>query len=326
MVNQEGLKFKTWLFENRRELKLKAFVNIWVKDWLPGHEDVRVKLEIKGKTFEGRGISTDQDSSFLIAGAEAVERAYCEDLGINSNGVALHTDKEKAKLNARCELIERDSFLCHFLTKTPFARVVLPSQFNIDFKAITQKLKKQGVEIVLKRAIYSQPQVVFCMARKIHRPHSFNCVLGLGSSYDIKVALRKAMAECLSNLIWILHHHHRKTESVKEFKSKSHYHSIDHQKIYYGDNSELNLDWIFNGKYSNELLEMDEEIELSTLKARTPILREAPVSVVRAKGENLQNIFYGPTALKKINFNRLEKFTNSKVDKNRINWMPHPIG
>lgn len=319
-------KLAEWLFDNRKQLQLKALLGEWVKDWLPGFEDIRMQLQINGKTYEGSGIATDQDKAFLIAGAEAIERAYCDNLGINSSGVALHTIEEKAKLNAKLELIERDGFLCHFLTKTPFADLNTPSNLDIDFEQVKNRLETQGVEISLKKIVYSFPQIVLCIARKMKGPNPFNCILGLGSHENISLSTTKAITECLSNVVWMLNTQDNNTLSHEEFKNKANHFSIDHKRIYRGNNSTLSLDWIFNGRNSKLAIDVEDDIDFTPLKTSIPILDNVPITVIRATSNELQNIFYGPTTSEKINMLRLHKFNNSSFDEKNINWLPHPIG
>ncbi|USN48033.1 MAG: YcaO-like family protein [Pseudobdellovibrionaceae bacterium] len=319
-------KLAQWLFDNRNQLQLKTLLGTWVKDWLPGFNDIRVQLQVDGKPYTGRGIAADQDQAFLIAGAEAIERAYCDNLGIHSNGIALHTNEENAKLNAKMELLERDGFLCHFLTKTPFADLKTPSGINIDFEQIKNRLKNLRVEITLKKVIYSYPQITLCIARKTEGENPFSCILGLGSHEDIKVSTTKAITECLSNVVWRLEDKNVKTINIENFKNKSHHSSMDHQMLYLEDDNDLSLNWIFYSENSSNTVEAESEIELSTLKSNILILDEAPIVVIRAMSNDLQNIFYGPTTLEKINMKRLHQFTGSSVDESNINWMPHPIG
>lgn len=319
-------KLAQWLFDNRNQLQLKTLLATWVKDWIPGFHDIRVQLEVDGKSYTGRGIATDQDQAFLTAGAEAIERAYCDSLGIHSNGVALHTSEENAKLNAKMELLERDGILCHFLTKTPFANLEATSRINIDFEQIKNRLKNLGVEIALKKVISSYPQIVLCIARKTEGENPFSCILGLGSHENINVSITKAITECLSNVVWRLENKNVKTINIENFKNKSHHNSMDHQMLFLGNVSNLSLDWIFNSKNSRIAVEAERQIELLTLESNISILKEPPIIVVRAMSNDLQNIFYGPTTLEKINMKRLNQFTGSIVDEANINWMPHPIG
>ena len=71
---------------------------------------------------------------------------------------------------------------------------------------------------------------------------------------------------------------------------------------------------------------MEDDIDFTPLKTSIPILDNAPITVIRATSNELQNIFYGPTTSEKINMLRLHKFNNSSFDEKNINWLPHPIG
>ena len=116
------------------------------------------------------------------------------------------------------------------------------------------------------------------------------------------------------------------TLSHEEFKNKANHFSIDHKRIYRGNNSTLSLDWIFNGRNSKLAIDVEDDIDFTPLKTSIPILDNVPITVIRATSNELQNIFYGPTTSEKINMLRLHKFNNSSFDEKNINWLPHPIG
>ena len=132
-----------WLISHRQDLNLQVDRLTWIKDWLPEQNHFNVEISLDGASATGSGIDEIADMAFVKAGAEAIERLICAQNQIRSSGVAAHIDDKMAQENAAHELLERDAFLCHYLTKTPFIR----SQANKNsmYQKIVQKLGPLGV-------------------------------------------------------------------------------------------------------------------------------------------------------------------------------------
>ena len=116
-------KLSRWLLDNYKTLELRSTQFNWVSEWLPGFHDFGVSITIGGRIFHGRGMASHSQLAFEKAGAEAIERAFCYENGISSSGVAAHPQIKLAQIKAQDELIERDRFFCHYLTKTPFQKM-----------------------------------------------------------------------------------------------------------------------------------------------------------------------------------------------------------
>ena len=223
-------KLADWLFKNREPLNLTVFKAQWVKEWLPQFHDLRVQIDLDGRMYEGRGMDMDTDLAFTKAGAEAMERAIVhKSQERNTSGIALHTDELKAKKNAFYELLERDQFLCHFLTKTPFVELESLGGFQIDFQRIKDKLEKENIEITLKRTLFSEPKTVICLARKLSNV-GFKGVIGLGTSDTWLESALKAITECLTNVVFYIENENPQ----------------DHHKLYLSSSAKCDLDWIFS--------------------------------------------------------------------------------
>ena len=110
----------SWLIANSKHLDLSVKNATWIKEWLPGHHNIYVEINVNGVSTSGSSIDKSSDLAFIKAGTEAIERLVCIQNNIHSNGVAAHIDIDKAKNNAKFELLERDSFLSHFICKEAF--------------------------------------------------------------------------------------------------------------------------------------------------------------------------------------------------------------
>lgn len=312
-----------WLFSNRESLGLQVLRTEWAKDWLPGFEDVRVKIKVDDHEFEGRGIALGFDQAFTVAGAEALERSICANNQIHSNGVAIHTEPQLAKENAQNELIERDLFLCYFLTKTPMKIIDRPAPLDINFSLLEEKLNKLGIEIKLGVSTCQEISMVTCITTGKEDPWN---VIGFGSSKNIEHASQKAILECLSNTVWRIDSEAKLSpKSRDEFESANNS-PLHHRNLYMTSQNDLNLDWMFGHQEALDNPPQNYYVTFEELGSKNTLIQSAPIKAFRAVSNDIQSIFYGPTTLENINFDRLERFARKKLENNDINWEPHPIG
>ena len=329
-------KLAQWLFENRKPLDLTVLKGQWVQEWLPQFHDVRVEVTLEERTYRGRGMDKNADLAFTKAGAEAIERAILSHFQakiINvgaGGGTALHAEELEAKKNALYELLERDQFLCHFLTKAPFIELKPTEWGEISFEPIQEKLAKKDIEITLKKTLFSKPKTVACFARRLSPTTlGFRGVIGLGTSDSLPESALKALIECLTNVVWCIENPSQ-SQDFKSFSSKNSYGPEEHAQLYLSNSSECDLDWAFS-KVTDEPKSIEEEnwedkVTFEKLDIPFDILRDAPIHIFKASSQETQNMFYGPTKKEHLTWNRLEKFKGKKLSEKDINWAPHPIG
>lgn len=126
-----------WLLSHSQEYQLKIETMPWIDKAFPGWTDVHCTLTIKGNELTSWGASDSPDRALLKAFAEATEREVLKQVGSpTSNGFAAHLLPSKARQNAMYELIERDLFFCHFLSKTPFT--LFPEKQKKNWKWLSQ--------------------------------------------------------------------------------------------------------------------------------------------------------------------------------------------
>jgi ribosomal protein S12 methylthiotransferase accessory factor YcaO len=114
-----------WLRDEGRRFRARIYDLGVIDDALPGYHDYAVNLTVGRVRYDGRGQARTAALALSKATGEAVERWLvdrCRRRGEleTSSGLAVHTTARRARDNARRELIERDLFLCHLLTGTPF--------------------------------------------------------------------------------------------------------------------------------------------------------------------------------------------------------------
>src|SRR3989338_3968986 len=105
---ENSKKLIDWALSRHQLLDLKVTKLTWVDEWIPGHFDFNTQISVGSEVFKGRGFSNNIEIAMVKSIAEALERAVCKYNGIHSSGVAAHTDKIQAQINAKTELIERD--------------------------------------------------------------------------------------------------------------------------------------------------------------------------------------------------------------------------
>jgi len=97
--------------------------------------DIEVELLIANEKYWGRGTSFDKNMALIKACSEAIERFFLhKNKFATSNGMATHINENLAREAATLELIERDLFLCRYLTQTPFCEIQYSNQLFDNLK------------------------------------------------------------------------------------------------------------------------------------------------------------------------------------------------
>ena len=223
----------SWLLENADLLDLRATELTWARDWgLKSYHDFQISIAVDGKRFIGRGTAASEELAFLKAGAEAIERAYCGGLGIHSVGVAAHVDEKSAQENAINEWIERDTFICHFYTKTPFLPVMdLRPQVFEGFSGVVAKLDSFGITLRLFRAESARYPVVLAVASGLNASPAWGGIVGLGSNSNERASTQSALLEALRNVAAIVLGDPGQTITNDEFLSLQNPTSTDRQRL-----------------------------------------------------------------------------------------------
>lgn len=142
-------KIADWAISNSQRLDLKATRLTWVEEWLPGFFDYRVFIRFQGEEYRGRGISRDEQTAFVKAFAEAIERASTANLDYPW-ATAAYPDYPEAMSKAYRELVGIDRMLCHHFCRKPAQVVSLQSTKDIlPLKPLIKMLRKYRLEIVL---------------------------------------------------------------------------------------------------------------------------------------------------------------------------------
>lgn len=294
-----------------------------IDEWLPGFKDVSLTFRHRGQKFSGRSQARTFRLAITKAAAEATERLAVEshvNLGETSSGFAVHPNLKTAQILGRNEIIERDVFLCHFFTGTPFFDVsnssLRDSKVESDF---ARRLAKVGITLKLGMMPYDRKLAVFiacAFGKKFRRP--FGVALGLGCSQNTQKAIRKSVFECWANLMPIV--------SDLEFESTSIARIRALKKIGVDHHSDLALNLKEGSKLADmfqrrpiELVkEPDVDFIFERIKLRQTVFRGFPFFISRCKSPSLQSLFFGFSNEKNINENRLHSFLEERGIRKKI--------
>ena len=323
---EDKKKLSRWLLDNYKALELQVTQLKWVEEWIPGFHDFEVSIVMNGQVFKGRGIDRSSDLAFTKAGAEAIERAICEENGISSCGVAVHVDYNLAKVSARNELVERDRFFCHYLTKTAFGKTTPEWSSDwggIGFLEIQEKLRGHSIAIqVFEMNPLNSIRSMIC----ITQGERMGSTLGMGASENSVISTRKAITECLMNTIATLH---EKSLSQKFNGPMNPDSSPPNSHRYIEEENPLwDNKWIFKGNeplITPEFVE-PKRFEYKILERKDALLKKAPIVAVRCLNPYLQDSFFGNFNAKYINLKRLQTFLGQPITLSQLNQSPPPLG
>jgi hypothetical protein len=313
-------ELENWILHNSKPLNLKIERLNWINDWFPSYSDFKITTSYKGVVSVGRGIDSNEEIAFLKAFSEVVERITCSSFGINSNGVAAHPDKELAVVHSRKELIERDSLLCHFLTDTPF----IHNKLSPHLALLEKKVQRLGIDVTFAeaRSPVSNYKVALC---NISGRSKFGSFWGYGCEDNLDSAYEHAFFESMINVAAFMDGNLLlEPLSLDDMFQQARVNSHHHQRLHF---TKRILEPSLTSRNTDDFPSVKvEDIQVVELKSPDPIINSIPISVIRAKSNKLQDIFYGNVLSENINFERLNSFTNRSLCFDDLVKTPHPIG
>lgn len=286
--------------------------------------DFACNLSIEDKIFHGRGTSAFMDEAIIKSFVESCERFSLKKNGLkNSNGVAFHENHELAKTSALNELIERDSFFCHYLTKTPF-RILNVSEISKSKANLWRKnFSKLGIDFIFA---------------KMHSPDTYhstitaafgaNCskpwglIFGTACSNDLTYSIEKSFIEASRAIA-------EKIETgLPEHISAENF-PIQNESLVH-NHYRLSLDMEYSKKF-RDLYFSDlhykcvpanpRSVKYNSLNIEFDALKGIPIAGAHAFSEEFQSVFFGIDQTN-INFNRLKVF---RPDSFILQDLPHPF-
>lgn len=315
-------KLNKWFLDHASKLDLKIGKGEWISKWCPGHFDFKAEISINESTFIGRGVDSNMDIAFSKACVEAMERAVCFEHNLRSSGVAGHFDRDLAKENAKNELIERDAFLCHYLSKYPFELFKPIQNESIDYDNIINRLAKSGIEIKFLKTTSANLKISLCLAVL----DNGGAIIGLAASEAVQQATEKSFFECLINTVSYLDGNSTDAISSEDFKKINNPSPYDHFRLNLSKGSSSRFDYVLSD-FEEILMNCNSiNINYRELKSKNSLISSSPIVFMKAESVNLQSIFYGITKEDHVNLKRLQGFTGRELTFEEIEKRIHPLG
>ncbi len=323
-----------WTLLNKDNLGLEMLELDWTKKIAPFMYDFSANLNYKGNEFSGRGSAKDKNTALIKALAEVYERCVLIDNNIkHSNGIAAGADLVMAKSNATAELIERDLFFGHYLTKTP-AKIMKDTDFNFAECEIYQALSEHNKKNSIKTELFSLGKsfgkcgtVIFCLGEAAKTP--FGLILGLGANESMEKSIESAALECLRKTSWLVLLDKRDSVSLDEFSKIDKIKSSDHGRLVLdlGYVKEFKKIWntqIFNSGTITDYTTSGSNIVASELSLLDPLFEGLPLIFARAVSDRLQSPTYGSASADNVNLTRLQEFKEGFKIEDLVT-LPHPM-
>lgn len=317
--------YSLWIIRSAEKLKMKVEHLKWISLFLPETEDIHVSVSIGNRIYKGRGYSNTPDSALKKAISESVERVVGLEFAESTNGIASHVTLDLAKENARNELVERDLFLSHFRTNTPFA-------FSSEMtRLIPESIRSFVFDAGDSISIYSMKcnnlgKGFVCL---VSGESLWGGIIGLsfGSENDEQLII-KASLEAF-RLYW-----HRRAN--KSLNPGLHIDAFLKQNSWtFIDNGTLCLNRAYFDKIRHlfprkELVDLRGFIQYSltefsfeNLSEKYTNIENCPLFVVRCTSPYSQKLNAGPFTMESISYEGLKRFKNNEEYK--LNKLPHPV-
>jgi len=329
----DAKKLIHWALNLNSEYKVEISNFEWPERFSLNQLDYHFKFKYKGHTYDGRGLAESSETALTKAIVEAIERTVIDKYNLkNSNGIAAHFDLIKAKENALCELIERDVFLCNFLYVRAGVKEVdknlLPSSCLasvIEFENKNVPIRFYELGALLNRT------VILAITNGFDRLNPFGCVIGLGASLIKTEAMAAAFNEAARNSVTYID----RNSCTEWSQSESEFFKEDNQKFSILEHSKLALSetygrWLWNYFLEKEKYKMidhdiqEQEIEIQTLDLDSAFA-ELGITVVQARSNVMQNLYFHKTTPEKVNLARLERFAKTPLVFEDLNLRTHPL-
>ncbi len=323
-----------WIVDHSDPLGLQVAEMTWPKQWKLGVFDFQVQLNVDSIPGVGRGIAASEDEALDRAASEALERIIFKKKKLSSySGVALHPTLAQAKHHAAVEALERDSFFCHYLTRTQPAEIsdqLIQSPFRRESLA---ELENAGITF---RA-YSLPTLCssytcYACVSVGHKSKlsKYNFILGLGCSNSPEEGLNKAYIECVANTIAYLDQYEPLNPlPLAEFSKLTAPTATDHFRLALS----MDVPLLFSGRPTSLKSPHTEFARIDAISVSTQSHKDLGMGdwpefhFSSCDDEHFQNIFHGKISKSEINRKRLENFKGQPLpDLMSLETTPHPLG
>jgi hypothetical protein len=304
-----------WVIENRRNLNLEVTRFSWIDNTLPGYFDFAVHICIEGIKAVGRGVAVTEEVAFGKAVSEAIERwAMLTASHVkSSNGFAAHWDSNVAAMSAADEIIERDAFLCHFLTKTPFQLLNHENEREVRIESCFRQAMKnfgdKGMEFKIGKMRTANGKMGIVVSVKgQHAIKPFGLFVSCSLSDELENAIQKSLISCFTHVSMSLSGTEVRPMSKVEFLADP-VQGVDEHLAFAAHLDQAGmLDDLWTTENEQEFSD-DTSIEVCIEPyVFSGFLSTAPLHVYRASSSQLQDLYFGVPSPADLNLKRLAHF------------------
>jgi hypothetical protein len=308
-----------WSMLNAEALNIGIKNSTWINQISTSFSDVTVQISMHGENFLGYGAALEHDLALTKAIAEAVERAVVKAADLStSNGVAAHSDPEAAIRAAEQELRERDYFLCHFYTFTPF------NSIECEFPGL-DKLVEWYERLNVAFRTFSLGDGVLFVADGRARPYEpFGFALGAAckgadSATAAAIEASRQVAHMVAkNSLF-------KPYRLDEFLQLDRPSFFDHGLLAFDVSYAQRIAPLFEGGEAMEYNDVPAAIAVRSLSTSGELLSRCPLTFVHASSADLQDMHPGAPTSDNINLPRLSRFCGRQLSYADIFKLPHPF-
>lgn len=272
-----------------------------------------------GREYIGRGIALTESIAFEKAIGEALER-YCHvysRMFSTTNGMALHTDVGVARAGAFQELLERDAYLCHFYTRTPFYRFESDDIDGSIFEDTRKILKQHGFELKISRLSSAEEFFIAAALCCGADGTKYGFSIGLACKKNSIQAIDCAILETLSHLPGILAGELPRILTKHEFQNLSKVEVHDVAALAMNPDYRHQMNDFFSE--SRPFLSSDFNPSVTFHEVIVPpVLKELELFVVKAASSECQELFFSSEIRSNLNHCRLSSFMGRSFEQSAL--------
>jgi hypothetical protein len=232
----------------------------------------------KSLDYYGLGSDTNEKLAYVKAVVEFYERKAFYDVGIkcgftSTNGIAGHRFYNLAHKAAIAELYERDAFLCHWYSQTPYLKV---ENINTDVQNVINELSGLKIKTLFRSTYLGFQKIILCF---LINEQTGGFALGLSND---KQNTAKAFSEAVIN--YFLGHQGKTPDELQAELRKEGLISLQNHRTYWMHENPI-PEWVLKISTKEHSLGQNTTVPkiINTFKYKT--------GPIRISGVQLSEIF-----------------------------------